>query len=104
MSELILGDRCLVIWDQCIVGQFSNAPIEFSIPHPSVEKAFVRDSLTVAKYLEEVKDDTDLVARTRLQKYLLRALRDTTLLGTYSTYHDNAVYRVSVLVLPDPSR
>ncbi|KAH8834926.1 RNA dependent RNA polymerase-domain-containing protein [Flagelloscypha sp. PMI_526] len=88
------GDRCIVIYDRHIVDTFKQADDKFSKPSPSVALAFDRDTLTVKQFLVDSERRSLTETRCALQKYVLGALRDTSTLGTYSTYHDNAVHKL----------
>ena len=49
--------------------------------------------MTVADYLEKHKDQHDIHDAVDLQDYLLASLKDVSLVGQYSNWHDTAVYK-----------
>jgi RNA-dependent RNA polymerase len=49
--------------------------------------------MTVSDFLEKHKGDTPVTVTETLQDYLLASLKDVSLVGQYSNWHDIAVYR-----------
>lgn len=83
-----------LIWQPEIVSTFRNAPSFFATPPPDLGKSFSQNNETVAGMLERL-EGSDVHRKTyEIQKFLLGALRNTSVVGTYSTYHDNAVYKL----------
>ncbi|KAJ7213532.1 RNA dependent RNA polymerase-domain-containing protein [Mycena pura] len=85
------GDKAIVIWDSEIVDCFVNAPDKYSNEPEEIESCFTRDDTTVAKFLAEFVDAPPATKAAELQRYLLGSLRDPSVVGKYSSYHDNAV-------------
>jgi RNA-dependent RNA polymerase len=86
------GDIGLVIWDPRIVTPFVPADLAHSIEPPDIAKCFSQENQRVSDFLEAMASKP-LEAKMRfLQEVLLSDLRDSTIVGMYSGYHDNATY------------
>jgi len=88
---LTMLDTGHIIWEPTIVDAFVPPNPKFADPPPSVAKAFQKDTLTVKEYLagKRNKDGSEV----DLSEYLLAALKDVSLVGQYSNFHDVATYR-----------
>lgn len=71
---------------------FTNADLKYSIVPQGMDYCFAHDTLSVRDFLETMKSESTTTMVRNAQRYLLGALRDTTLLGNYSNYHDNAIH------------
>ncbi|TFK75829.1 hypothetical protein BDN72DRAFT_785862 [Pluteus cervinus] len=87
------GDKGYLIWHPSLVSPFTNPPAKDSQePENMKERYFAQGIERVSTFLELTKDCTKEEKYRRLLPHLLGALRDTTLVGKYSNYHDCAVY------------
>ncbi|KAJ7721959.1 RNA dependent RNA polymerase-domain-containing protein [Mycena maculata] len=85
------GDTAIVIWDTKIVDAFSNADEKHSIEPAGINSCFTRDETTVAEFIAVNAGKSPEAKAAELQKYLLASLRDASVVGQYSSYHDNAI-------------
>ncbi|KAF9008990.1 RNA dependent RNA polymerase-domain-containing protein [Cyathus striatus] len=80
------GDKGTIIWQPELVKPFENAPLHFSEPPEDIGKTFqkkMKSTLSMSK---------ERLIRA-LQRYLLGGIvRDTTVVGKYSTFHEHATY------------
>ncbi|KAL1731817.1 RNA dependent RNA polymerase-domain-containing protein [Schizophyllum commune] len=83
------GDTCIVIWDKRIVDSFRNSSVK---PPQDVHRQFTQDTLTVDAFLKQETHNLESQT-TEVQKYLLSNLRDMTVLGMYSTFHEHAIIK-----------
>ncbi|KAH7912600.1 RNA dependent RNA polymerase-domain-containing protein [Hygrophoropsis aurantiaca] len=87
------GDKAIAIWDPNIVQHFTNADLKYSTPAPDFLKDnFVKESLSAHTFWEENKHKHSELLLPLVQKFLLGGLRDTSLVGKYSNFHDLAIY------------
>jgi RNA-dependent RNA polymerase len=88
-------DTVHVIWEPSIVNAFRNPDDKFADPPPGLDEAFEKDTMTVDEFLTGRKGphDMDIGMASDLRDYLLAALREPSLVGQYSVWHDTAVYR-----------
>ncbi|KAF8517651.1 RNA dependent RNA polymerase-domain-containing protein [Gautieria morchelliformis] len=89
------GDTAHVIWEPSIVKAFRNPDDKFADPPLGIDDAFERDTMTVDEFLEKHKAQHDMpvTVAESLQDYLLASLKDVSLVGQYSNWHDIAVYK-----------
>lgn len=86
------GDTALVMWNPEMVSSFINANESYADPPDELEAGFTRSVETGIDFLKKL-DGLNLEQRTqRYQYYLLGGLQDPSLIGQYSTMHDNAIY------------
>lgn len=90
------GDKVSVIWQPEIVAHFKNADPSFADPPADIEENFVKNTESVVEFLHRVPpssptSDSSIYVR-ELQRFLLGALRNQTVVGQYSKMHDVAVY------------
>ncbi|TFK75828.1 hypothetical protein BDN72DRAFT_831274 [Pluteus cervinus] len=88
------GDKGYLIWHPSLVSPFTNPSTELSQPPADMDKYFATGTEKVSDFLMATREHTEVEKYRRLQKYLLGALRDTTLVGMYSNYHDCAMYKL----------
>ncbi|KAF5380169.1 hypothetical protein D9615_006104 [Tricholomella constricta] len=89
------GDTATVIWDAEIVKHFQNADEKYSKEPDGLETCFTSDdNETVDKFIKATSSLPPLVQTLKIQKYLLGALRDTSVVGKYSAMHDAAIYHL----------
>ncbi|KAH9484476.1 RNA-dependent RNA polymerase 1 [Psilocybe cubensis] len=87
------GDRPFAIWLDSIVTAFKNADETIYGNEPEgVDICFLRDKETVGDFVERTKSMKPPDREGAMQKYLLSGLADPSLIGKYSTMHDNAIY------------
>lgn len=88
------GDKVIVIWQPEIVSRFKNPDDSYATPPPGLEDSFIKNTETVQQFMQRVPQEIDPERhQLELQKFLLGALRDQSVFGTYSSMHDNAVYK-----------
>ena len=86
------GDKGLVIFQPELVEAFKESPLHYSEPPPDIKKNFKRENVEVVTFLHRVAHLDDAAKIYRLQEYLLGAIRDTSVVGKYSTFHEVATY------------
>ncbi|EAU84823.2 RNA-directed RNA polymerase [Coprinopsis cinerea okayama7 len=91
------GDKVTVIWDPKIVDPFKTAdPSHGDPPDDAFKEAnFEADTtnISVADFLAQNAKAPPVERVRKIQKYLLDAVTDTSAVGKYSNFHDNAVYK-----------
>ncbi|KAF8520442.1 RNA dependent RNA polymerase-domain-containing protein, partial [Hysterangium stoloniferum] len=88
------GDCGHIIWEPLIVDAFHQPSAKFADPPQAVENAFEKNTLTVSQYLSDHREHITLSQMSRLHDHLLAALKDVSLVGQYSNWHDVAVYKL----------
>ncbi len=88
------GDTMEVFWDPKIVQDFKSPdPRKFAVEPPKVKASLLKNSQTVQEYLDRLPADaTDDFKIYSIQRYLLGALQDKSLVGQYSTWWENSTY------------
>ncbi|KAF8913977.1 RNA dependent RNA polymerase-domain-containing protein [Gymnopilus junonius] len=87
------GDKGIFTWQPEIVQSFQNAPDHFSEPPSDINLNFARENLGVAEYITQTESVSNTEEKIRgLQKYLLGAICNTTVVGKYSNFHEIAIY------------
>jgi RNA-dependent RNA polymerase len=86
------GDKGVLIWQPELVQPFINAPLDFSKEPAGIADYFSRNNETVSDFLMRTASAQSTVRIHEVQQYLLGAIRDTTVVGRYSIFHDNAIY------------
>ncbi|GLB39244.1 putative RNA-dependent RNA polymerase [Lyophyllum shimeji] len=87
------GDTATVIWALEFVEPFKNADEKYSKEPDGLNNCFTSaGNEKVGDFLERTSALSALDQTSEIQKYLLGALRDTSMVGKYSTMHDHAVY------------
>ncbi|KAF8067671.1 RNA dependent RNA polymerase-domain-containing protein [Lyophyllum atratum] len=87
------GDTATVIWAPEFVKPFKNADEKYSKEPDGLDTCFTSaGNEKVADFMERTRSLAQLDQTREAQKYLLGALRDPSLIGAYSTMHDNAIY------------
>ncbi|PIL27621.1 RNA-dependent RNA polymerase [Ganoderma sinense ZZ0214-1] len=88
------GDTMEVFWDPAIVKAFhSPDPRKFAVEPPAVKTCLHKNAESVTEYLAQVPSTSPEEFKIySLQKYLLGALQDRTLVGQYSTWWENSTY------------
>lgn len=87
------GDRDTIFYDYQIVSSFATADHKFSYEPKEVANAFSKVNEKVTEFQERISSLREDEKLKENQRYLLGAIRNTSIIGTYSTYHDNATYR-----------
>ncbi|PPQ99097.1 hypothetical protein CVT24_009364 [Panaeolus cyanescens] len=89
------GDTVIVFWHKLMVESFRNADDKYSHEPPIVETCFTRDMETGTRFLERLKSFQSEESRIHAyQDHLLSPLQSTHSVGKYSTWHDNAIYKL----------
>ncbi|KAH7915886.1 RNA dependent RNA polymerase-domain-containing protein [Hygrophoropsis aurantiaca] len=87
------GDKAIAIWDPTIVKPFTNANLRYSHPPPNfIADNFVQNSLRAKTFWDDHKHTAPECIIAGMQPFLLSGLRDTSLVGRYSNFHDLAMY------------
>lgn len=86
------GDKGLITNQPELVIPFINAPLHFSEPPSNMQKYFVRENEAVPAFLERTSVLSDDAKIHERQQYLLGAIRDTSVVGKYSNFHEAAIY------------
>ncbi|KAF8078266.1 RNA dependent RNA polymerase-domain-containing protein [Lyophyllum atratum] len=87
------GDTATVIWAPEFVTPFKNADEKYSKEPDGLDSCFTSaGNEKVVDFVERTRSLSLLDQTREAQKYLLGALRDSSLVGAYSTMHDNAIY------------
>ncbi|KAG6899618.1 hypothetical protein C0993_008698, partial [Termitomyces sp. T159_Od127] len=87
------GDTATVIWTPEIVEHFKNADEKYSKEPDGLDVCFTSDhNEKVSDFLTRTSSLSPIEKTLAVQTYLLGALRDPSVIGRYSTMHDNAVY------------
>ena len=73
---------------------FQNADEKYSLEPAGLDICFTRDAESGAAFLQRVRSWDPNMRIQAMQIYLLGALGDPSIVGTYSTMHDNAVYHL----------
>lgn len=87
------SDTAHVIWNPQIVNAFQNSDTKYADPPSSMDDAFQKDTTTVQGYLQDFENRPINRKMQEVQNFLLSSLRNASLVGQYSSFHDNAVYR-----------
>ncbi|KII91170.1 hypothetical protein PLICRDRAFT_696285 [Plicaturopsis crispa FD-325 SS-3] len=88
------GDKAILTWYPPIVQAFRNADLKYSFEPPEVAAAFSCDPEKVADLLQKIDAEPVQVQIQEVQKYLLGAIQDTSLVGIYSTLHEKTTYQL----------
>ncbi|KAJ7507906.1 RNA dependent RNA polymerase-domain-containing protein [Mycena galericulata] len=86
------GDKGLLVWQPELVEPFVNAPVNYSEEPAHVADSFSPKNETVRDFLQRTGTQTPAKQLREMQKYLLSALRDISVVGKYSNWHINATY------------
>jgi RNA-dependent RNA polymerase len=86
------GDKGWACWDPRLVAPFVNADLKYLEEPESLGKKFSKDTERVSDFLQRVRNLSIESRILETQKVTLGALRDPSLVGKYSTYHDKAMY------------
>ena len=86
------GDKGIYIYQPELVRPFNNAAAHLGDPPPDIEKHFVRKNEDVDVFNKRTESlPTEQQIRER-QYFLLGAIRDTSVYGSYSNFHEIATY------------
>ncbi|KAJ2927622.1 hypothetical protein H1R20_g9471, partial [Candolleomyces eurysporus] len=88
------GDKVLVVWQPELVEPFRNADERYADPPSDMDSRFFQKEVEwVSTFLAKSAGLPEIEKIQELQYHLLAALRNTSLVGRYSNYHDIAVYQ-----------
>ena len=85
----------VVYWDPVIVTPFQNANARLGNP-PSDDfqkENFMVENISVPDFQKHIAGLPEVKRIREYQEHLLAAIRDTSIVGKYSNFHDNCVYR-----------
>lgn len=88
------GDKAVVIWEPSIVEHFNNAPEIYADPPEDMSQYFERDIEKTSDFFEGIKHLQQDEAFPQLQDRLLASLSTRMDVGSYSTCHERAVYKL----------
>jgi len=91
------GDKGLVIFQPEIVEAFKASPQHYSEEPPNIKEYFKRENVEVVTFLHKVANLDDAAKVYNLQEYLLGPIRDSSVVGKYSIFHEN-VWGLSLFV------
>ena len=86
------GDKGLVIFQPEVVEAFKEPPLHYSERPLEIDESFKHDKVDVAKFSAQVAPLDDAAEVFKLQEYLLGAVRDPSVVGKYSKFHEMATY------------
>ena len=86
------GDKGVVFYDPDIVQHFRNADVKYSYEPADLAENFSRNTETVSDVLRRIQHEPLHIQLRELQPFLLGAIRDTSIVGKYSSFHDYAIY------------
>lgn len=86
------GDKGLVIFQPEVVEAFKESPLHYSEPPPDIKSYFKRENEEVSTFLVRVAPLDEAFKIHKLQEYLLGSIRDTSVVGKYSIFHETAIY------------
>ncbi|KAF8974482.1 RNA dependent RNA polymerase-domain-containing protein [Flammula alnicola] len=86
------GDKGVYIWQHELVAAFKNADLKYSEPPADIKTYFARENEEVHAFQTKTANISVENKIRQLQHYLLGAVRDTTVVGKYSTFHEIAIY------------
>ncbi|KAF8582337.1 hypothetical protein K439DRAFT_1618397 [Ramaria rubella] len=87
------GDTISVFPYEALVKYFVNADITLSRPPEDLESNFEKEANETAEHFQNRISDLAIEAQIReYQTVLLASLNDSAVVGSYSIWHDNAVY------------
>ena len=75
-----------------MVEAFKEPPLHYSKPPPDINENFKRDNEEVVNFRARVDPLDDAAKIYEFQEHLLTAVRDTSVVGKYSKFHDAAIY------------
>jgi len=82
------------MWAPTLVLPFKNADPKLGSEPPGLDRGFTRDQEKGRAFLERTGGWESSKRAQAMQVYLLGALRDTSLVGRYSSMHINTMYQV----------
>lgn len=86
------GDKAKLIWQPELVQDFVNANPSFADPPLNLDSKFEIENKQVHEFLAEIEGCSEDNKINEVQKYLLGTLKDFTLVGKYSNFHEVSVY------------
>ncbi|KAH7928507.1 hypothetical protein BV22DRAFT_1082792 [Leucogyrophana mollusca] len=87
------GDKAIAIWEPTIVKNFTNADLVHSNPPQNfLGSNFLKNSLLAREFWTDNSHEHWDVVVPAMQSFLLGGLRDTSLVGKYSNFHDLSIY------------
>jgi hypothetical protein len=86
------GDKGIFIYQPELVQPFKNAPAHLADPPPDIDANFLKQNEGVLQHLERTKFLSVEDQIRERQYYLLGAVRDTGVYGSYSNFHEISTY------------
>ena len=84
----------MYIYQPEVVQPFQNAPSHLADPPADIEKNFLRKNEDVSAFLARTAVLSVEEQIRERQYYLLGAVRDTSVYGSYSNFHEIATYQL----------
>src|ERR1700733_4428629 len=75
-----------------VVDRFTNADLKYSVEPPELAACFSRSNEKVDVFHTREQSKSPVSKIHDIQQVLLGNLRDTSIVGKYSNFHDNAIY------------
>lgn len=86
------GDKGIVTWQPELVSAFKNAPLKYANPPSDIKNYFSRENEEVKAFQNKIATISVHNKIRQFQHHLLGAVRDTSIVGKYSTFHEIAIY------------
>ena len=86
------GDKGILTWQPELVAPFKNAPLKYSNPPANIDSYFSRENEEVKTFQHKIATISVHNKIRQLQHHLLGAVRDTSIVGKYSGFHEMAIY------------
>jgi RNA-dependent RNA polymerase len=88
------GDLGLALWQKEIVDSFVPADLKYAEEPREVAGGFSTVNETVPDFWKRVQSQPQEARIRALQQVLLSSIRDTSVVGKYSIFHENATYHL----------
>ena len=88
------GDLGWVTWDPEIVDPFIPADLNHADEPPVVAEGFSTVNESVSDFLARMRSQPDSANVRAMQQVLLANIRDDSVVGMYSNFHENAIYHL----------
>ncbi|KAF9569288.1 hypothetical protein CPC08DRAFT_701791 [Agrocybe pediades] len=86
------GDKGTFIIEPSIVQNFKQADLKYADPPPDINSNFARENTEVVQFQKQIESTSVENQIRQFQRHLLGAVRNTTVVGKYSTFHETAIY------------
>jgi hypothetical protein len=90
------GDLGWATWDPEIVGPFKPADLKHADEPRSVAPGFSAVNESVSDFLARTGSQPGSAKLREVQSILLANIRDSSVVGMYSNFHENAIYHLGL--------